>query len=84
MTKDEVMLFLKDHGNEQTKKIYLSHGAKEPLFGVKLGSLKELKKKIKTDHKLALELYNTNLRIKYYYTLRSLRVKAAFHAKVIL
>ncbi|WP_291566089.1 MULTISPECIES: DNA alkylation repair protein [unclassified Clostridium] len=59
MTKDEVMIYLKEHGNEQTKKIYLSHGAKEPLYGVKLGDLKLLKKKIKTNHNLALELYNT-------------------------
>lgn len=59
MTKDEVMLYLKEHGNEQTKKIYMSHGAKEPLYGIKLGDLKDLKKKIKTDHKLALELYKT-------------------------
>lgn len=59
MTKEEVMLYLKEHGNEQTKKIYLSHGAKEPLFGVKLADLKELKKKIKTNHPLALELYKT-------------------------
>lgn len=56
---DEVMKYLKDHSNEQTKKIYLSHGAKEPLYGVKLSDLKELKKKIKTNHNLALELYET-------------------------
>lgn len=59
MTKDEVMIYLKEYGNEQTKKIYISHGAKEPLYGVKLGDLKALKKKIKTDHNLALELYKT-------------------------
>ncbi len=59
MLKDEVMIFLKEHGNEQTKKIYLNHGAKEPLYGVKLNDLKELKKRIKLDHNLALELYKT-------------------------
>lgn len=59
MTKDEAMIYLKEHSNEQTKKIYISHGAEEPLYGVKLADLKELKKKIKTDHNLALELYKT-------------------------
>ncbi len=59
MTKDEVMLELSKFGNEQTKKIFTRHGAREPFYGVKVGDLKTLVKKIKTDHKLALELYET-------------------------
>lgn len=59
MTKDEVMAYLEAHRNAAVKRIYTSHGAIEPLFGVKLGDLKTLKKKIKTDHRLALELYQT-------------------------
>jgi 3-methyladenine DNA glycosylase AlkD len=59
MTKDEVMLALSRFGNEQTKKIFTRHGAREPLYGVKVGDLKTLVKKIKTDHNLALELYET-------------------------
>ena len=35
-------------------------------------------------YSLNLNISYTNLRIKYYYKLRSLRVEAAFHAKVIL
>ncbi|GJM14840.1 MAG: hypothetical protein DHS20C13_01670 [Thermodesulfobacteriota bacterium] len=46
-------------GNEQTKKIYLRHGAHEPLYGVKIADLKKLVKRIKTNHTLALELYDT-------------------------
>lgn len=46
-------------GNEQTKKTYLRHGAKEPLFGVTSGKLKPLAKKIKRDHELAMALYAT-------------------------
>lgn len=53
------MSFLKDHGNEQTKKVLKRHGAKEPFFGVKVSDLKVLQKKIKTDHRLALELFQT-------------------------
>jgi 3-methyladenine DNA glycosylase AlkD len=59
MTKDEVMLELSKFGNEQTKKVFTRHGAREPFFGVKVGDLKTLVKKIKTDHELALELYQT-------------------------
>ena len=59
MTKDEVMLELLKFGNEQTKKIFTRHGAREPFYGVKVGDLKTLVKKIKTDHKLALELFST-------------------------
>ena len=41
------------------KKVFTRHGAREPFFGVKVGNLKILVKKIKTDHKLALELFKT-------------------------
>lgn len=59
MTAKEVMAQLKELGSEQTKKTFLRHGAKEPFFGVKIGDLKMLQKKIKTDQQLALELYET-------------------------
>jgi len=59
MTKDEVMIELSKFGNDQTKKVFTRHGAREPFYGVKVGDLKTLVKKIKTDHKLALELFST-------------------------
>jgi 3-methyladenine DNA glycosylase AlkD len=59
MTATEVMAQLKKLGTEQTKKTFLRHGAKEPLFGVKVGDLKVLQKKIKKDHALSLELFDT-------------------------
>jgi 3-methyladenine DNA glycosylase AlkD len=59
MTRDDVMAELARHGSEQTKKTFLRHGAREPFFGVKVGDLKVLQKKIKTDHALALALYDT-------------------------
>jgi 3-methyladenine DNA glycosylase AlkD len=59
MTKDEVMKALEKMGNEQTKKTWLRHGAKGPLFGVKIGDMKTIEKKVKKDHKLAKELYET-------------------------
>ena len=59
MTIDEVMKELEAMGNEQTKKIFTKHGAREPFFGVKVGDLKKIVKKVKKDHELSLELYNT-------------------------
>ena len=46
-------------GSEQTKKTFLRHGAKEPLFGVKVSDLKTIVKKVKKDHELSLELFAT-------------------------
>lgn len=60
MTFDQVIQELKTYGNPTTKTTLIRHGAKEPLFGVKIGDLKHLVKKIKINHPLALELYATN------------------------
>ncbi len=59
MTYEEVMQQLKAMVSETTKRTFLIHGAKEPLFGVKVGDLKILQKQIKKDHALSLALYNT-------------------------
>jgi len=59
MTLNEVMQQLQFLGNEGTKNIFLKHGAREPFFGVKVGDLKTILKKTKTNYSLALELYNT-------------------------
>lgn len=59
MTVDEVLAELESLGSEQTKKVLSRHGAREPFFGVKVGDLKTLVKRIKVDHELALDLYAT-------------------------
>ncbi len=59
MTLKEVMNKLKSRGNENTKKVLMRHGAKEPFYGVKVGELKKIQKKIKIDNNLAKELYET-------------------------
>src|SRR4051812_27913139 len=59
MTKDEVMTALKKLGTEQTKKTWARHGAKGDYFGVKIGDMKTIEKKVKRDHRLAKELYAT-------------------------
>jgi 3-methyladenine DNA glycosylase AlkD len=59
MTKDEVLSELEKMGSPSTKKILVNHGAREPLFGVKVGDMKKIVKKVKKDHELSLELYST-------------------------
>ncbi|TCZ78729.1 DNA alkylation repair protein [Paenibacillus albiflavus] len=59
MQLNEVMTQLEELGTEQTKKTFIRHGAKEPLFGVKVGDLKKLVKYVKKDQELALALYET-------------------------
>jgi hypothetical protein len=59
MTLKEVMKELEAKGSEQTKKTHKRHGAKEPFFGVKIGDLKLIHKKIKGDQALAMQLYAT-------------------------
>ena len=57
MTCDEVMARLEKAGSEQTRKTYARHGVKRPMFGVSYGELEKLRKRIKTDHLLALDLW---------------------------
>ncbi len=59
MTLQEVMSELEQMGTEQTRKTWLNHGARGAFFGVKIGDMKVIQKKIKHNHALALELYQT-------------------------
>ena len=59
MTLAYVMAELAAKGSESTKRTFLKHGAKEPLFGVKVADLKVIAKKLKGDQALALQLYAT-------------------------
>ena len=61
MTAKEIIAELKSLGNEATKKVLLKHGAKEPFFGVKVEDLKKIQKRIKKNHQLALDLYDTGI-----------------------
>lgn len=59
MTLAQVMKELAAKATPATKKTYLRHGAVEPVFGVRIGDLKPLQKKLKGQQDLALELYAT-------------------------
>ncbi|MCX2454295.1 DNA alkylation repair protein [Pedobacter sp. PLR] len=59
MTLKEIMDELQSKGSEQIKNILLKHGVREPFFGVRVGDLKPIQKKIKMDYQLAKDLYAT-------------------------
>ncbi len=59
MTLEEVLSELKRMANPQTQKTWETHGSKGETFGVKIGDMKTIQKKIKRDHELALQLYDT-------------------------
>lgn len=62
MTMDfnEVMQVLESLNSEQSKKVLMRHGAKEPFFGAKIADVKKLIiRKVKRNYELSLKLYNT-------------------------
>lgn len=59
MEFETVMQELEALSKERMKKIYMSNGAREPLFGVTTGEMKPIAKKIKIDQNLAEKLYAT-------------------------
>jgi 3-methyladenine DNA glycosylase AlkD len=59
MTLQEVMKELEAMGSASIKKTFLRHGAVEPFFGVKVGDLKKIQKKVKVDYQLSLDLFDT-------------------------
>lgn len=61
MTSKEVLSELKKLGKESIKKVLINHGAKEPFYGVAVGDLKTIVKKVKVNHELALELYDSGI-----------------------
>ncbi len=59
MNAKEVLKELESYGSEAVRKIYFNHGAKEPIFGVKVQDMKKILKKTKKNHELSLDLYAT-------------------------
>jgi 3-methyladenine DNA glycosylase AlkD len=46
-------------GTASYKKVMLNHGVGEPIFGVKISELQKIRKRLKKQYELALELYAT-------------------------
>lgn len=59
MTLKEALSELKALGNEKMRTQNTNHGATGKQFGVRRGDVRKLAKKIKTNHELAIELWET-------------------------
>lgn len=59
MTVKEILAQLAALGNEKMRAINAKAGAGDNQFGVKMGDIRAVAKKLKTNHPLALELWNT-------------------------
>ncbi len=59
MTLKETLTQLKALGDEKVRKHNKKNGAGDNQFGVKMGDIRKLAAKIKTNHKLAISLWDT-------------------------
>jgi 3-methyladenine DNA glycosylase AlkD len=59
LNAEAILRELESLGSESYRKVLRNHGAREPLFGVKISELQKIRKRIKRDHELALNLYAT-------------------------
>ncbi len=55
----DTMTRLQSAGTAQNRKVYTRHGAAEPMFGVSYKDLGIIAKRLKTDHALAAELWES-------------------------
>ena len=60
MTVKDALKELKALGDEKVRKLNAKSGAGDNQFGVSLGDIRKVAKKIKTDHELALALWETS------------------------
>src|ERR1044071_5872493 len=62
MTSKQVIEELKKAGSVNIKKIFIKHGAEEPVYGVKVEDMKKIDKKIKDNRQqVALELFDSGI-----------------------
>jgi len=61
MTADAILKEIKPLGTENYRKVLLNHGVGEPCYGVKIGDLKKVQKRVEKDYQLALDLYETGV-----------------------
>jgi 3-methyladenine DNA glycosylase AlkD len=59
MTVHQIMQILQESGNAAMLKVHQKNGAGERTYGVKMGDLRQLAKRIKKNHPLAIELWQT-------------------------
>ena len=59
MSATDILRELEPLGSESYKRTMMVHGAREPIFGVKIQDLKKIVKRVGTDYQLALDLFET-------------------------
>lgn len=60
-TLKETLATLESLGNDTTRAMHQKNGATGKVFGVKMGDIRKVAAKIKSDHALALELWKTGI-----------------------
>ena len=61
MTAKQILDEIKPLGAEGYRNILANHGVTGPCYGVKVEELKKIQKRVKTDYRLALDLYDTGV-----------------------
>ena len=62
MNTKDVLKEIENAGNDSIKKTLIKHGAREPLYGVKIEDLKKIQKRVKDNHQqIALQLFETGI-----------------------
>jgi 3-methyladenine DNA glycosylase AlkD len=61
MTANEIVAELRSLGSDGYKHTLRNHGIPEPFYGVKIEDLQKIRKRVKQDYRLALELYDTGI-----------------------
>lgn len=61
MSAQAIVEELRGLGKESYKNVIMKHGIREPVFGTSIEEMKKIVKRVKTDYKLALDLYDTGI-----------------------
>jgi 3-methyladenine DNA glycosylase AlkD len=61
LTARDILAELRPLGSDAYRQILLRHGAKDPIYGVKIEHLKKIQKRVKKDYQLALDLFDTGV-----------------------
>jgi 3-methyladenine DNA glycosylase AlkD len=61
MSTQDVLNELSRMGSETIRRIMHNHGAPDSILGVKVEDMKKIQKRVKKDHALALELYDSEI-----------------------
>ena len=61
MTAKEILAELKSMGTDPIRQVYANHGAPSNHWGVKIGDMKKIQKKVKKDYQLSMDLFDSGI-----------------------